>query len=102
VESLLQQAEAKFTEAEKALQKGDLQGYADAQSEARELVERALEAAGAADRRGGGGSGSGSPAEDPSASPTGPPADQPTDPPADEASAAASGEGSTSAEAAGG
>jgi len=48
VQSLLEQAEAKFTEAEAALQDGDLQGYADAQAEARDLVARALERAGAA------------------------------------------------------
>ena len=47
VESLLEQAEDKFTEAEAALQDGDLQGYADAQEEARDLVAQALEAAGA-------------------------------------------------------
>jgi uncharacterized membrane protein (UPF0182 family) len=47
VQSLLEQAEAKFEEAEQALQEGDLQGYADASSEARELVQQALEAAGA-------------------------------------------------------
>ncbi len=47
VQSLLQQAEEKFTEAETALQNGDLQGYADAQAEARDLVQQALEAAGA-------------------------------------------------------
>ena len=46
VQSLLSQAEAKFEEAEAALQEGDLQGYADAQAEARALVQRALEQAG--------------------------------------------------------
>ena len=46
VASLLGQAESKFEEAEQALQDGDLQGYADAQAEARDLVERALQAAG--------------------------------------------------------
>ena len=47
VKALLEEAEAKFLEAEKALQKGDLKGYAAAQEEARDLVERALAAAGA-------------------------------------------------------
>ena len=47
VKALLEKAEAKFLEAEKALQKGDLKGYAAAQEEARDLVERALAAAGA-------------------------------------------------------
>jgi len=47
VKALLEKAEAKFLEAERALQKGDLQAYADAQEEARVLVERALETAGA-------------------------------------------------------
>ena len=48
VQELLNQAEAKFAEAEAALENRDLQGYADATAEARQLVERALEAAGAA------------------------------------------------------
>ncbi|HET6624775.1 MAG TPA: UPF0182 family protein [Nocardioidaceae bacterium] len=47
VQSLLQQAEDKFAEAEKALQSGDLEGYARAQDEARDLVTQALEQAGA-------------------------------------------------------
>ena len=46
VRSLLQQAESKFVEAQKALQAGDLEGYAKAQGEARDLVQRALAAAG--------------------------------------------------------
>ena len=41
---LLQQADAKFTEADAALKAGDLQGYADAVEEGRKLVERALAA----------------------------------------------------------
>jgi uncharacterized membrane protein (UPF0182 family) len=45
VRALLQQATAKFTQAQKALQAGDLQGYAKAQSEARTLVQQALAAA---------------------------------------------------------
>ena len=48
VRALLQQAEDKFVEAEQALQDRDLQAYADAQREARDLVEQALESAGAA------------------------------------------------------
>ncbi len=48
VRALLQQAEAKFAEAQKALQSGDLQGYAKAQAEARDLVQKALAAAGKA------------------------------------------------------
>ena len=47
VKTLLERAEAKFLEAEAALQKGNLQGYAAAQEEARVLVERALQVAGA-------------------------------------------------------
>jgi uncharacterized membrane protein (UPF0182 family) len=47
VQSLLERAEAAFTEAEEALQQGDLAGYAAAQERARRLVEQALEAAGA-------------------------------------------------------
>ncbi len=39
---LLQQADDKFAEADKALKTGDLQGYAKAVGEARSLVERAL------------------------------------------------------------
>jgi uncharacterized membrane protein (UPF0182 family) len=46
VRSLLKQAEQKFTEAQKALQAGDLSGYAKAQDEARALVRQALAAAG--------------------------------------------------------
>ncbi|HEY0902940.1 MAG TPA: UPF0182 family protein [Marmoricola sp.] len=41
---LLQQADAKFREADEALKDGDLQGYATAVQEGRELVERALNA----------------------------------------------------------
>jgi len=50
VKALLEDAEAKFLEAEKALQRGDLQAYAAAQEEARVLVERALATAGASPR----------------------------------------------------
>jgi uncharacterized membrane protein (UPF0182 family) len=39
---LLQQADAKFREADAALKSGDLQGYAKAVEEGRQLVERAL------------------------------------------------------------
>jgi uncharacterized membrane protein (UPF0182 family) len=46
VRQLLQQAEAKFAAAQKALQSGDLEGYAKAQDEARDLVQRALQEAG--------------------------------------------------------
>ena len=57
VRALLQQAEEKFQEAERALQQGDLSGYAEASEAARELVEQALEAAG--EDVGGGGAGDG-------------------------------------------
>jgi uncharacterized membrane protein (UPF0182 family) len=46
VQALLQQAEDAFTEAQAALQKGDLKGYAEATDRARSLVAKALEAAG--------------------------------------------------------
>jgi hypothetical protein len=39
---LLQQADAKFREADAALKKGDLQGYATAVNQGRALVEQAL------------------------------------------------------------
>jgi uncharacterized membrane protein (UPF0182 family) len=39
---LLQQADAKFREADAALKKGDLKGYADAVEQGRQLVEQAL------------------------------------------------------------
>ncbi len=45
VRDLLRQAEKKFVEARKALQAGDLNGYAKAQDEARALVRQALKAA---------------------------------------------------------
>ena len=45
VRSLLQQAEAKFAQAQRSLQSGDLEGYASAQREARTLVQRALNTA---------------------------------------------------------
>ena len=61
VRSLLQQAESKFVEAQRALQAGDLEGYAKAQGEARDLVQRALAAASKA-------SASASPSPSPSAS----------------------------------
>ena len=48
VRQLLQQAETKFAAAQKALQSGDLQGYAKAQAEARDLVQQAIAAAGKA------------------------------------------------------
>jgi uncharacterized membrane protein (UPF0182 family) len=46
VRQLLRQAEAKFAAAQKALQAGDLKGYATAQDDARALVQRALVEAG--------------------------------------------------------
>jgi len=46
VEALLREAEEAFTEAEQALQDGDLAAYADATERARDLVAQALEAAG--------------------------------------------------------
>ena len=64
VRQLLSQAEAKFAAAQKALQAGDLEGYAKAQDEARTLVQQALVAAGKADA-------SPSPSASPSASPSG-------------------------------
>ena len=45
VRSLLEQAEAKFAEAESALQAGDLAGYQEANNEAQQLVQQALDAA---------------------------------------------------------
>ena len=46
VRQLLRQAEAKFAAAQKALQAGDLEGYATAQADARDLVQQALVEAG--------------------------------------------------------
>ncbi len=57
VRSLLQEAEAKFAEAEQALQDRDLAGYAAATEEARDLVAQALEQAGARGSGAGGGGG---------------------------------------------
>jgi uncharacterized membrane protein (UPF0182 family) len=51
VRSLLQQATVKFTQAQRALKAGDLQGYARAQAQARTLVEQALKAADAANAK---------------------------------------------------
>jgi hypothetical protein len=45
VRSLLEQAEAKFAEAEKALESGDLAGYQEATDAAKQLVQDALAAA---------------------------------------------------------
>ena len=47
VQALLKKAEQKFTEAEAALQNKDLQGYADATAQARDLVAQALKEAAA-------------------------------------------------------
>jgi uncharacterized protein len=44
VRALLTQAAQKFSEAQQALEKGDLEGYAAAQKQAQDLVERALAA----------------------------------------------------------
>jgi hypothetical protein len=66
VRDLLKQAEQKFAEAQKALQAGDLTGYAKAQDEARTLVAQALKAAGKAPAP------SASPAPSSAASPTSP------------------------------
>ena len=55
VRELLQQAEDKFVEAEQALRDGDLNGYAEASQEARDLVQQAIEEAG----QGGAGNGAG-------------------------------------------
>jgi uncharacterized membrane protein (UPF0182 family) len=60
VESLLEDAEDAFAEAERALQDGDLAGYAEATERARDLVAQALEAAGVTEPpAGSGGSGAG-------------------------------------------
>ncbi|HEX4976485.1 MAG TPA: UPF0182 family protein [Nocardioides sp.] len=60
VRSLLEQAESKFAEAQRALQEGDLAGYQTATEEAQELVQRALElAAQEGGAAGGGGDGAG-------------------------------------------
>jgi uncharacterized membrane protein (UPF0182 family) len=56
VRALLLQAEAKFVEAEQALRDGDLNGYAEASQEARDLVKRALATA-VRENAGGGGDG---------------------------------------------
>ncbi len=45
VRALLEQAERKFSQAQKSLQAGDLQGYAKAQQQARALVQQALDQA---------------------------------------------------------
>ena len=63
VRSLLQQAEAQFAAAQRALQSGDLEGYAKAQGAARDLVRKALVEAGKA-------SPSGKPSPSSSASPS--------------------------------
>ncbi|MGN6132441.1 MAG: UPF0182 family membrane protein, partial [Nocardioidaceae bacterium] len=75
VRSLLRQAEQKFVEARKALQAGDLTGYAQAQQEAQQLVRRALQAANAAKP-----SPSATPSPSPSASPSAPPSAKPSAP----------------------
>ncbi len=59
VRQLLEQAEDKFVEAEQALRDGDLNGYAQASQEARDLVKQALEAADQAAAEGGTGGGGG-------------------------------------------
>jgi uncharacterized protein len=46
VRALLRQAERKFTAAERALEAGDLEGYARAQNDAKRLVQQAIKAAG--------------------------------------------------------
>ncbi|MGA9749053.1 MAG: UPF0182 family protein [Nocardioides sp.] len=62
VRALLEQAEEKFVEAEQALTDGDLNGYAEATQEARDLLAQALSAdvAGSGGGGGGGGGGDGS------------------------------------------
>jgi uncharacterized membrane protein (UPF0182 family) len=65
VRALLQQAEKKFEAAEKALQRGDLEGYAAAQNDAKQLVQQAIAAAGKKPAKG-----AGSPSASPSASPS--------------------------------
>jgi uncharacterized protein len=67
VRALLRQAERKFVEAEQALQSGDLEGYARAQDEAKELVQQAIRVAGKAPKP------SESPSPSGSASPSGSP-----------------------------
>jgi uncharacterized protein len=64
VRALLQQAEAKFTEAEQALQNGDLAGYQTATNEASKLVQQALDAV-AAEKSGSGSKSSKSPKKNP-------------------------------------
>ena len=69
VTQLLQQAQAKFGEAQAALKRGDLQGYAAAEAAAQSLVKQALQAAQA---------GSSPPSPSPSGSPS--PKSQPATP----------------------
>ena len=63
VRDLLQQAEDKFVEAEQALREGDLNGYAAASEEARNLVQQALDEANQ-DTQSSGGNGGGGGASD--------------------------------------
>jgi uncharacterized protein len=75
VRALLQQATAKFAQAQKALTAGDLTGYARAQAQARRLVEQALAAADRANAKSSksrSASPSASPSASASASPPGP------------------------------
>ena len=66
VRALLEKAQQKFTEAEAALRRGDLTGYAAAQGEARTLVAEALKAANAQPNPKSSQSPSGSPSPSPS------------------------------------
>ena len=67
--SLLLQAEQKFSQAQKALRAGDLEGYAAAQKEARALVQQALDAADKAAKQ---------PKKKPSSSPSTKPSNEPS------------------------
>jgi uncharacterized membrane protein (UPF0182 family) len=67
VRALLEQAQAKFVEAQKALKKGDFVGYAQAQKQAQQLVDQALAKTSKAPS---GSSGKPSPSPSPSSSPS--------------------------------
>ncbi len=78
VRSLLEQADAKYTEAQTALAAGDLQGYANAINESHDLLQRALNLTGAAPAP----TPSGSSPTTPSTTPTTPTSTAPSTPPA--------------------
>jgi len=70
VRALLEQAQAKFVQAQKALRRSDLVGYAKAQRQARHLVDQALAAADGAARESRSGGSPASPSPSPSPSPS--------------------------------